>query len=476
LSQRAFSSDPAAAGGPADSDAAAADPGNAAGPKHCDDQRTSQRGVFLTAGAAGMYCGSCMHDNAMARALRQQGVDCLLQPVYTPIRADGVSVANERLFFGGIHVYLLQQLPWIRWIPAALRRSLDWPPLIRWATSRADSTDAAKLGELAISMLQGIDGRQRDEVFRLVDWLADDLQADAVVLSNLLIGGVLPEIRRRLPHARLIVILQGDDIFLDHLPAAARQKCVELCRGLIRSVDRLVVNSRFYAEKMGAVFDVPPDKFEVIPLSIDTRPFSTEPMRPVTAATKSAADEFRLGYLARIAPEKGFHHIVEAFVALASQPEHQNLTLHAAGWLGESNRGYLDSQLQVIESAGLAGRFTYHGSPDLDRKVEFLGSLDLFSVPTEYQEPKGLFVLEALASGVPVVQPNHGAFGELLAATGGGMIVPPGDTAALVEAIGHLKENPDKRRELADQGRENVIANHSSELAAERMRALMFDA
>ena len=69
------------------------------------------KAVFLTAGAAGMYCGSCMHDNALALAMRQAGVDCLLQPVYTPIRTDAESVADERLFFGGIHIYLLQQLP-----------------------------------------------------------------------------------------------------------------------------------------------------------------------------------------------------------------------------------------------------------------------------------------------------------------------------------------------------------------------------
>ena len=358
MSQRSFSSGPAASRGPAAGPAAGpvAGPGSTEQPQHRDNQHAPQRGVFLTAGAAGMYCGSCMHDNAMARALRQQGVDCLLQPVYTPIRADGVSVASERLFFGGIHVYLLQQLPWSRWIPAPLRRTLDWPPLIRWATSRSDSTDAAKLGELAISMLQGTDGRQRDEVFRLVDWLADDLQADAIVLSNLLIGGALPEIRRRLPHARLIVILQGDDIFLDHLPPEARQQCIGLCRGLIHAVDRLVVNSRFYADKMGALFDVPPDKFAVVPLSIDTGPFTTASVRPAAAATKSAGDEFRLGYLARIAPEKGFHQLVQAFVTLACQPEHQDLTLHAAGWLGESHRGYLDSQLQLIESAGLTDR------------------------------------------------------------------------------------------------------------------------
>ena len=125
------------------------------------------KAVFLTAGAAGMYCGSCMHDNAMAKALRQQGVDCLLQPVYTPIRTDEESIADHQLFFGGIHIYLLQQMPWLHWVPMPIRRLLDSKPLLELVTRRAASTDAEQLGALAVSMLRGTKGRQSDEVERL---------------------------------------------------------------------------------------------------------------------------------------------------------------------------------------------------------------------------------------------------------------------------------------------------------------------
>ncbi len=429
------------------------------------------KAVFLTAGAAGMYCGSCMHDNALARALRDQGVDCLLQPVYTPIRTDGQSVAADRIFFGGIHIYLLQQLPWMRWLPATLRRGLDWPPLIQLATRRAQSTNAAKLGELAVSMLRGSGGRQSEEVIRLVNWLADEVRPDAVVFSNLLIGGALPEIRRRLPETRLIVILQGDDIFLDHLSEDARAQCVALCRELVTSLDRVVVNSRFYADKMGALFGIPPEKIVVTPLSIDTKPFAGELVERMPATDH----EFRLGYFARIAPEKGFHRLVDTFVQLATQAGNENLTLHASGWLGEANHGYLATQQQKIALAGLQDRFTYHGSPELAEKVQFLRTLDLLSVPTDYEDPKGLFILESLAAGVPVIQPDHGAFGELVAATGGGMVVLPNDVFALAEAVQRLKDDHELRTRLGSIGRATVLANHSIETAAQRMREIMFD-
>ena len=445
-----------------------------------------KRVVFLTAGAAGMYCGSCMHDNALARELRDQGVDCLLQPVYTPIRTDAMSVADTHVFFGGIHIYLLQRLPWLKHVPASIRRTLDWSPLIRLATRRSHATNANQLGQLAISMLRGADGRQAQEVARLTDWLADQVQPDALVLSNILIGGALPGIRRRLPDTRLVVVLQGDDIFLDHLPDQARSEAIGLCQDLVPSVDRFVVNSQFYANKMGEMLDIPPERFEIAPLSIDVNPFAMANEVDSQGATApnlaqaspfdraSTDDSFRLGYMARIAPEKGFHHLVDSFIRLASKAEHRDLTLHASGWLGESNQQYFQAQQQKLATARLTDRFTYHGSPDLNQKVRFLKSLDLFSVPTEYQDPKGLFVLEALAAGVPVIQPDHGAFGELLGSTGGGLLTKPGCLDSLCAAIEELKQDDQRRFDLGISGQQQVMQRHAVGQAVEQLKAILF--
>jgi len=422
--------------------------------------------VYLTAGAAGMYCGSCMHDNQLAGAMRRQGVDCVLQPVYTPIRTDGQSLANDNVFFGGIQIYLLQQMPWLRFVPKSLLRMLDWPPLIRWATARASSTDAAKLGALSVSMLKGADGYQADEVDRLVQWMADEMKPDAIVLSNLLIGGALPQIRAALPETKIAVVLQGDDIFLDHLPENFRAQAIALCSDLIKHIDHVIVNSRFYGGKMGSLLAIPDEKLFVLPLSLDLEPFASKD-KP------TGKSGFRLGYLARIAPEKGLHQLVDAFIKLASQPEHADLQLHVAGWLGEANRAYLDQLRSRIETASLSDRFTYHGSPDLADKVAFLRTLDLLSVPTDYEEPKGLFVLEAMASGVPVVQPSHGAFDELITSTGGGITFEPGNVRALCDAIELLKRDPAQRKTLATQGEASVRDKHSIETAATQMVSLL---
>ncbi|QDT04161.1 Glycogen synthase [Rubripirellula lacrimiformis] len=428
------------------------------------------KAVFLTAGAAGMYCGSCMHDNAIARAMIAQGVDCLLQPVYTPIRTDEISVASDEVFFGGIQIYLLQQMPWLRFVPGPLRRTLDWPPLLRWATGRTHSTDAAKLGDLAVSMLRGEQGRQASEVKRLAHWLADDIRPDAVLLSNLLIGGSLPAIRSALPNTRLAVMLQGDDIFLDFLPPKQRQQAIELCQELVPSVDRFIVHSQFYADKMQRMLNIPDHQLVVTPLSIDVAPFA-ETITPLP----KPADEFRLGYLARIAPEKGLHHLVDAFTRLAADDEHHDMTLHAAGWLGGNHQTYLDDLHAKIEQASLSHRFTYHGSPSLSEKIAYLSSLDLLCVPTDYEDPKGLFVLEALAAGVPVLQPDHGAFGELITSTGGGQTYRPGNLDDLIRAIEDTKRNPQQRSQWAKAGYDAVHQRHSVQQSAADLAKILFD-
>lgn len=411
--------------------------------------------VFLTAGAAGMYCGSCMHDNSLARALRALGSDCLLQPLYTPIRTDEPSIASKQLFFGGVHIYLLQRFPLFRWVPSSLRRLLDHPRFLAWATRRAGSTDAAVLGDLALSMLRGEHGPQRDEVERLVAWLRDDIQPDMIVFSNLLIGGCIPAIRRELPKTKIIAILQGDDTFLDHLPRPYRQTAISELGKLSQQCHAIVVNSNFYGQKMGQLLGLPKIKLKVLPLSIDTAPF-IESSPPAERAIVS------IGYLARISPEKGLHHLIDAFIELAGRPGCEHAILTVAGWLGQPYETYKRQLEARLQSANLLSRYVYLGSPDLAGKLSMLRSIDILCVPTEHEEPKGLFVLEALASGVPVVQPAHGAFPELIQSTGGGILVTPGDRNSLADGLERLVTNPALRRELGQQGRRSVLERHTT--------------
>jgi spore coat polysaccharide biosynthesis predicted glycosyltransferase SpsG len=76
--------------------------------------------LFVAAGAAGMYCGSCLRDNALAAELKARGHDVLLVPLYTPLLTDEPNVSEERVFFGGISVYLQQHAAIFRNTPSVV--------------------------------------------------------------------------------------------------------------------------------------------------------------------------------------------------------------------------------------------------------------------------------------------------------------------------------------------------------------------
>ncbi|MEI8214261.1 MAG: glycosyltransferase [Planctomycetota bacterium] len=378
--------------------------------------------AYLTAGAAGMFCGSCMNDNSVARGLMEAGHDCVLAPVYTPIRTDEESVSVDRVFLGGVSVYLQQKVPLFRSLPKSALRWLDQPWLIRGLTKNAGKTSPDLLGPLAVSMLEGVHGHQRAEFERLAEWLQSDIQPDTVLMTNLLIGGAIPELIDRLG-VRVYVTLQGDDIFLDSLPSVYRQQAIERMRQLVPSIHGFIVHSQSYADFMAEMLAIPSHKLHIVPLAIRVADFirqrkgvdpDTGRLLSETVPSQTVASRpITIGYLARMAPEKGLHQLTDAFIALSRNHPERELRLRLAGWMGPQHDAYWEEQKKKLKLAKLDGRWDYAGSVDRSGKVSFLESLDLFCVPTTYADPKGLFLLEATAVGLPYVMPDHGAFPEV---------------------------------------------------------------
>jgi glycosyltransferase involved in cell wall biosynthesis len=399
-----------------------------------------------------------MNDNTMARGLLGLGVDVQLIPMYTPIRTDEDDVSGKQVFFGGINVYLQQRLSLFRIVPRALDRILDWPALLRWATSRGIKTDPKQLGALTVSMLRGTRGSQRKEVLRLCSYLAHHSPPDVLVLTNALVAGCVPELKSRL-RCRVLVTLQGDDIFLDSLPEPYKSQAFAEIHRLADHVDGFVTHSQYYADFMAPYLDLPANKFHRVLLGIDVRDFSGPQWERSASAEPGPLS---IGYLARIAPEKGLHHLVDAFLQLKQMPQTEDTRLVIAGWLGEHNRPYADQQLEKLRKGGAGDAVQMFTSVDRRQKLELLRQIDLLSVPTTYREPKGIYVLEALAAGVPVVQPAHGAFPELLQDTGGGKLVPPEDPQQLAIALHQLLVDHRERSQLAAAGRTAVHQQHNA--------------
>jgi glycosyltransferase involved in cell wall biosynthesis len=419
--------------------------------------------AILTSGGAGMFCGSCMHDNTLARGLRALGEEVTLIPTYTPIRVDEPDASEHHVYLGGIDLYLRHRWRLWRSLPRAATRWMDAPWLLRFATQFGVSNDARHLGELTLAMLSGSAGPQREALAELAQFIIHDLQPDIVVFSNTLLAGALEAIRveqGEYLHCPVVCLLQGDDIFLDGLVAPYRDQALSRLRNLVRGFDGFLTHSHFYADHMSNYLDLPRKRLEFTPLGIDLAGHDGTPK-------ESASSPFTVGYFARICPEKGLHRLVEAFRILHQRQPHTRLV--AAGYLGARDRRWAEQLFR--EAADLGDAFTYLGSPAThDEKVAVLKSFDVLSVPTEYHEPKGLYVLEALANGVPVVQPRHGAFPELLDATGGGLLVEPNDAGELAAALERLILDPRLRLELSRAGHAAVHERFGLEPTASATR------
>jgi glycosyltransferase involved in cell wall biosynthesis len=413
--------------------------------------------LAFTAGAARMYCGSCIRDNALAAELKRQGHDVILQPIYTPTLTDEQNVSDERVFFGGISVYLQQYSALFRHTPWLLDRLWDSKWALKLAAKSSIPVDARLLGEMTVSMLQGEDGLQAKEIAKLTAWLSHEAPPDLVTLPNSLLLGLARPIREAM-HRPLCCTLQGEDLFLTQLHEPYRTQSLELIRANVQHVDGFAAVSQFFAEAMCRQFRIPERKMHVIPLGINLDGYEPAP-RP-------AHSTFTVGYFARIAPEKGLHVLADAFLRMRERGFEGRL--EAAGYLAPEHREYLHGIERKLQGTD----FHYRGSLDRAQKLDFFRSLDAFSLPATYDEPKGLSVLEAMAMGVPVVQPRRGAFPEVVNRTGGGLLTTPDDPASLADAILSLTRNREFAADLGRRGAHGVRQHYSaSAMAASAIEA-----
>lgn len=415
--------------------------------------------AYITAGAAGMYCGSCLHDNTLAAALIRDGHDVSLIPTYTPIRTDEEDVSTREVFYGAINVYLEQKMALFRHTPWLIDRVLTHPRLLNWVGKKGSATDAGDLGELTLSILQGEEGNQRKELERLVRWLRD-LKPDLVQLTNSMFLGMARRIRDELD-VPVVCAVQGEDIFFNDLGEPHKSRVLAALKARAKDVDRFIATSRFYVDVMAGLLGVPADRIDCVPLGLKLDGHApAEPPPP--------AAPFTVGYLARICPEKGLHLLLDAFRTLATGAGRERVRLRIAGYLGERDRAYHDGLVEQVSAWGLADRIDFVGEVDRAQKIDFLHSIHVLSVPTVYREPKGLFVLEALANGVPVVQPAHGSFPEMIEQLGGGILFEPGDALALAGALQRMMHDPERRKQLGKQGMEAVCRERDDGTMARR--------
>ena len=416
-----------------------------------------------------MFCGNCFRDNALVAQFRKLGHDTLLVPLYLPMRLDEEDQSHGTpIFFGGINVYLDQKSAFFRKAPAWLRNVFSSPGFLKWAAGKAARTRAEDVGDLTLSMLQGENGNQARDLNEMLGWLKSHRFGgtnsaspgpDVICLSNALLIGMARKLKEEL-RAPLVCSLQGEDAFLDALPENFRKSCWQTLSERARDIDLFVAPSRYYGDLMSRREGIAADKIKVVYNGINLegyRPAEALPSPPV------------LGYFARMCREKGLHVLVDAYILLRKRNCVPGLKLRVGGGCAPTDEPFVEELRGRLANAGLLDDAAFHPNLDRHAKIEFLRSLSVFSVPAIYGEGFGLYVIEALACGVPVVQPNVAAFPELIRETEGGILSKRAEPLALAEAIEELLNDPKRLSAHSEKGLQAVRQKFSIQRMAEQM-------
>jgi len=422
------------------------------------------RVMLLTPGTGHFYCGSCLRDDALGRGLEQLGHEVTVVPLYLPLQLER-DQPDADVHMGGINVYLQQKTRLARWLPRFVADLLDRPRLLRWASKRGNMTNAAELGPMTVSILRGECGKQALEVDKLVKWIATQPKPDVIIVSNAMLLGIVRELRKAIP-VPIVVTLQGETPFLDELNPSDQEDAWAALRERSAEVAALIAVSSAYGADMQKRLAIPADKMHVVHNGIVVEDLLSAPKPAALRSPKT------IGYLARMCRDKGLDTLVDAFLLLKQQNAIDGLQLRIAGVQLNEDRSYVADLQARIAKHGYAADVTVQPNIDRRTKIEFLNGLSVLSVPARFQESFGLYLLEAMAAGVPVVQPRHASFPEILEATGGGLLCEPEDPASLAAELQKVLSDDRLADKLGTQARASVTTKFTAEQMAEKVAAI----
>jgi glycosyltransferase involved in cell wall biosynthesis len=407
-----------------------------------------------------MYCGNCFRDNALVAEFRRRGHEVLMIPLYLPMTLDEEDQSSGiPVFFGGINVYLEQKLPLLGKMPDWLHKQLASPSLLKWASGRAAKTRASDLGDLTLSMIKGEEGKQVREIDELVKYLRQHQMPDVISLSNALLVGMARKLKRDLK-VPVVCTLQGEDSFLDGLPDSHREKTWQTLSERCRDVDLFIAPSQYFADLMAKRLNIPAEKMTIVHNGLHLDGWKADNASPNPPV---------LGFFARMCREKGLDTLVDAFILLKKRDRIKNLKLNVGGAMGPADQPLVNELKLRLQGNGVLGDTTFFPNLTKEQKQDFFRRISVMSVPAMYSEAFGLYLLEAWAAAVPVVQPPAASFPELVAATGGGLIARSATPEALADSIEEILADDFKRAAMGRSARAMIEERFTAEVMARNM-------
>jgi glycosyltransferase involved in cell wall biosynthesis len=414
--------------------------------------------VYLITGSGGsFYCGNCYRDMIYLRAIRQvPGIEASAIPLYLP--PDGTNIEtglDKNVFFGAISMFLREKVPFLRNMPTFMEKLFDSAPMLRIASKRAGTTRTEGLEDLTLKMIKGENAFPEKELQRLVSYLNMNGKPDIIHLSNALIIGLARRLKKKMD-VKIVCSLLNEDDWINEMAEPYQSNAWKLISREAGNVDAFLTPSIYYKNLFISKTGISPDSFNVVPLGFD----------PGELTNVVRSDNWpSIGYFCRINAQNGFDKLVDAFIDLKSGNELPGLTLHVSGGFTGDDKPFIVEQIRKIKSAGLKSFVRIYPEFQGNSKQEFFCNIDVMSVPVRKHDGYGLYILEANAAGVPVVQPETGAFPEIIERTKGGITYSPDDVASLSAGLLKILSDNDLRASLSKNGKKNVLG----ELSLNRM-------
>jgi glycosyltransferase involved in cell wall biosynthesis len=405
--------------------------------------------VYLITGSGGsFYCGNCYRDMLYIKAIRKvPGIKANAIPLYLPPDTSGLDAdIDKNVFFGAISMYLREKVPFLRNMPTALDKIFNAPPMLRMAARQAGTTRTGGLENMTLNMIRGENSLRENEVDRLVAYLTKESKPDAIHLSNALIIGLASQLKKRLK-CKIICSLQNEDDWIDEMVEPYQSQAWKLIAEETVHVDAFVSPSKYYKDLFISKTGVQGNNIYVVPSGIDS---------PPEYSPRKSDHSPALGYYCRMNSQNGFDKIVDAFIDIKLLDRIKGLTLHVNGGFTSDDQPFINKQIKKLEKLGLMNTVKIYDEFQGPPKEEFFSIIDVMSVPVRKYDAYGLYILEANAAGVAVVQPATGAFPEILEKTGGGILYSPDNKGELVSAIIRIFDDRKLMQKLSDTGRKNV--------------------
>jgi glycosyltransferase involved in cell wall biosynthesis len=416
--------------------------------------------VHIIPGSGGsFYCGNCLRDSKYVKALKDLGHQVVKVPMYLPLFDDAHDLNDVPVFYGAVNLYLKQRYPLFRHMPAFVEHALDSKSVLHLAAQKAGSTRAKGLEEMTVSMLLGEEGLQKAELERMVDWLVDEAKPDVVHLSNALLLGLARRIRQKL-NIPVVCSLQDEDVWVDVMTDKFRSEVWDLMSERGGEVDAFISVSDYYAAEIRKKMTIRDDQLFTVHIGVDAADYFPE---------KMSKKEPMIGFLSRLCEENGLAVLVDAFILLKQDNAYHEVKLKLTGGNTADDLHFIKDQKAKLANAGLDKMVIWADEFEGEERQLFFDTVSVISVPVLNGEAFGLYQLEAMASGIPMVQPSLGAFPEVIGLSGGGLIYSPNHPESLAKALGSVILDTEKLQALSDAGLAGVQQHFDVHVQARKM-------